>query len=184
MTTLIRFVAAVLAVSWLAMPFAGDAVADDGHDHAEAPASTGELLPRVAAASERFELVGVLEGRRLTLWLDRIADNAPVTNARIEVEIAGQTLTAEKHDDAYEVTLAGVPAPGVLTVTATVAVDDAVDRLVGEFDLHGDEVPAKEGPHWVAYVGWGLSALAVLAAFAAAARRLRGRRQADAGGAA
>ena len=58
--------------------------ADDGHDHAgPAPATAGAATPRFTASSEAFELVGVLQGRRLTLYLDRVADNTPVKGATI-----------------------------------------------------------------------------------------------------
>lgn len=184
-TSLMNSFAALVAALLLAMPIARAIAADDhGHDHDEAPASSGEALPRFAAASERYELVGVLDGRRLMLWLDRAADNAPVTGAKIALQVAGATLEAEAHEDAYEVELAQVPAPGLLPVVATVTIGNETERLAGELDLHADELPAKESEHWVAYVGWGAGALAVLAAFASAARRLRARRQPQAGGAA
>ena len=72
------------------------AIAGDGHDHGDAaPAATGTALPRFAAVSETFELVGVLDGKQVTLYLDRFADNAPVRGAQIELEIAGAKFKAE-----------------------------------------------------------------------------------------
>ena len=48
-------------------------LAGEGHDHGEAPtASTGPALPRFAATSSTFELIGVLNGHDLTLWLERL----------------------------------------------------------------------------------------------------------------
>ena len=45
--------------------------AGDGHDHGEATTSAGgPALPRFTAVSETFELVGVLNGKQLTLYLD------------------------------------------------------------------------------------------------------------------
>ena len=74
--------------------------ADDGHDHGDAtPVATGPALPRFAAVSDIFELVGVLNGKHITLYLDRAIDNAPVTDAQIELEVAGEKHTAEKHED-------------------------------------------------------------------------------------
>lgn len=47
------------------------AQAGEGHDHGEAPAAAaGSALPRFSAGSELFELVGVLNGKQLTLYLD------------------------------------------------------------------------------------------------------------------
>ena len=88
--------------------------ADEGHDHGDAgPAVSGEALPRFTAESETFELVGVLRGKQITLYLDRFADNSPVPGAQIELEIAGAKFTADQRGDAtYEVVLPEAPAPG------------------------------------------------------------------------
>ncbi len=60
--------------------------AGDGHDHGDAPpAASGPALPRFAAVSDLFELVGVLDGKRLTLYLDHAADNRPVKDAKLEL---------------------------------------------------------------------------------------------------
>ena len=61
--------------------------AGDGHDHGEASASaTGPAAPRFASASDVFELVGVVEGKRLALYLSRYGDSSPVKDARLEIE--------------------------------------------------------------------------------------------------
>ena len=79
--------AAVLALS---LGFAMPVLAGEGHDHGDAtPVATGKALPRFAAVSESFELVGVLDGKQVTLYLDRFADNTPVRGAKIDLEIAG-----------------------------------------------------------------------------------------------
>ena len=38
------------------------------------------------------ELVGVLDARTVTLYLDRFADNAPVEGAQLELELGGEKL--------------------------------------------------------------------------------------------
>lgn len=88
--------------------------------------------PRFAAVGDRFELVGALEGRRLTLWLDRFADNAPVTGATLEIEIGDAKLVGRAIDDRYEVELPAPPAPGVVPVTVTVTTADDMDLLAAE----------------------------------------------------
>jgi hypothetical protein len=153
--------------------------AGDGHDHGPAaPAPNGQALPRFAAASELFELVGVLDGRRLTLYLDRAADNTPVTGARIELDIAGTKLQAEPHDDSYDVMLAAEPKPGVLPITATVTAGQEVDLLAGELDLHEDAAPsaARLARPWMQVAGWAAAGAVALAGLAMLARR-RTRRQ-------
>jgi len=162
------------------------AAAGEGHDHGDAaPAATGTALPRFAAVSESFELVGVLDGKQVTLYLDRFADNAPVRGAQIELEIAGAKFKAQSHgNDAYEVVLKEPPKPGVLPITVTVTAGAEVDLLAGELDLH-EAAHAEEPAHehsWKEYAGWATGGLLALAALAFGARRLMSARQLRAGG--
>jgi hypothetical protein len=175
--------AALLQAAILSLPPA--ARAGEGHDHGDAaPAAGGPALPRFAASSEVFELVGVLDGKRLSLYLDRAADNQPVGNARIELEIGGARFEAAPHgQDEYEVELASAPPAGVLPVTATVTVGNEADLLAGELDLHAGETAAQARPARAAYAAWGAGALS-MAALAFAARRVAASRRARAGGAA
>jgi hypothetical protein len=185
MTTRRSLAALALSALLLAAPWVR-AADDHGHDHGAA-APTGQALPRFAAVSEAFELVGVLEGKHLTLYLDRAADNAPVTDAQIELEIAGVKFKAARHGtDEYEVTLAAEPKPGVLPITATVSVGKEVDLLAGELDLHEAAHPdtPAHAHSWRGYATWGAAALAALAAMVFIGRRLRGTRQLRSGGAA
>ncbi len=143
--------------------------AGPGHDHGDAaPAAVGQALPRFSAVSETFELVGVLSGKQITLYLDRFADNSPVRGAQIELEIGGAKFKAEKQgDDEYEVVLPEAPKPGVLPVTATVTAGNEADLLAGELDIH-EEAHADEAAHthsWTEYAGWvaaGIAALGLL----------------------
>lgn len=179
-----------LAALCIAVTFfaAGWARAGEGHDHGDTdPLASGPALPRFAAVSEAFELVGVLNGKQITLYLDRAADNAPVTEAQIELEIGGAKLSAEKHGtDEFEVVLADPPKPGVLPITATVTVGNEVDLLAGELDVHEvahtDETAAARS--WNEVAGWIAAAVAGLAALAFVGRRLTTTRQRYARGAA
>lgn len=161
--------------------------AGEGNDHGDAPAAAaGPAMPRFAAVSETFELVGVLNGKQITLYLDRAADNAPVTDAQIELEIAGAKLKAEKHEDAYEVVLAAEPKPGVLPITATVTAGQEVDLLAGELDLH-EAAHADEVAHvhsWKEYAGWAAAAVAALVVLTLVGRRVVAARQRRMGAAA
>jgi ABC-type nickel/cobalt efflux system permease component RcnA len=152
--------------------------AGPGHDHGDAaPAAVGQTLPRFSAVSETFELVGVLSGKQITLYLDRFADNSPVRGAQIELEIGGAKFKAEKHgDDEYEVVLPDAPKAGVLPVTATVTAGNEADLLAGELDIRADahaHEHAHEHAHghahthsrkeYAAWAGAGLCTLALLA---------------------
>ncbi|MBZ0209675.1 MAG: efflux RND transporter periplasmic adaptor subunit [Hyphomicrobium sp.] len=73
-------------LSALVFALASPALAHEGHDHGppavELPTSN---QPRAIAASEDYEIVAVLKGEELFIYVDRFADNSPVTEARLTV---------------------------------------------------------------------------------------------------
>ena len=170
---------------------AGD---DHGHDHGDsAPAATGPALPRFAAVSELFELVGVLNGKQITLYLDRVADNSPVTEAKIELEIAGKKFLAQVRQglhgaDEFEVILPEAPKPGVLPITATVNAGADADLLAGELDIHETAHTHSDEPahlrSWKMVAAGAAGGIGGLAALVIAGRRFLRSRQVRAGGAA
>lgn len=168
-----RPAAALLAAS-LALPVA----AGPGHDHGDAPQpSSASASPRFEAVSDAFELVGILDGKRLTLYLDRADDNSPVANAKLEVEFGSVKLQlTEKGDGVFEAELNEPPATGVTPVTAVVAAGGEPDLLAGELDIHEDESGHEASSFWsirsiVSAAGLGAGAVALLAALGWAARR-------------
>ena len=78
---------------WLA---AAPVTAHEGHD-LETPGSPGasRAVPRLVADSESYELVAVLEGQRLIIYLDRFEDNSPVTDANMTVTINEEPVVAQ-----------------------------------------------------------------------------------------
>ena len=182
---LTSFIAVLIAAASLGLSPA--VRAGDGHDHGEAaPVASGPALPRFAAVSETFELVGIVSGKQVTLYLDRTADNSPVTDAQVELEIGGAKFKAEKHEDAYEVTLPAEPKAGVLPITATVTAGKEVDLLAGELDIH-EEAHAEEVAHahgWKEYAGWAAGAILALIVLILIGRRMAAGRQARTGAAA
>jgi hypothetical protein len=183
---LISSLAALAAAAFALAP--ASVSAGEGHDHGDAAAPVaGEALPRFTAASETFELVGVLSGKRITLYLDRYADNSPVRDAQIELEIGGAKFKAEKNgDDEYEVALAEAPRPGVLPVTATAMAGNEADLLAGELDIH-DEAQTGEDAHthsWQEVAGWAAGGVAALGLLVWIGRRAMSARAVRAGGAA
>ena len=143
------------------------AQAHDGHDDGPA-APTGHASPRFALESEAFELVGVVQGQRLAIYLDRHASNEPVNDAKIELQLGDAAYTAEPHGPGeYEVTLPQPLPAGELAVTATLTVGNEADLLAG--DLHIEEAAhaddAAAAPAWRRYAPWaagGLTLIAVL----------------------
>jgi hypothetical protein len=150
------------------------ALAGAGHDHGAADSKfSGSALPRFAAVSEEFELVGIVEGQRITLYLDRFADNTQVRNAQIEIEIAGNRYAAEKRgDDVYEINLKEELKYGLIAVTATINAGEVTDLLATELDMHKNDRGQMTRFSWKAVALW--TGAALLALFAlAAARRFR-----------
>ena len=174
---------------WLAMAMfmSLSARADDVHNHDAAPATpTGPALPRFAATSELFELVGVVNDKQLTVYLDRFENNEPVKGAKVELEIGGAKVALKEHESGeFEGTLAAELKAGVTAITATVVAGTDADILAGELDVH--EEAHAEAAHihgWREYAGWVVAAAAVVGALTWALRRRASARQARAGGAA
>jgi len=166
--------------------------AGPGHDHGdEVPATVGQALPRFSAESEAFELVGVLRGKQITLYLDRFVDNSPVRGAQIELEIGAAKFKAEPLGlDEYTVVLPEAPKPGVLPVTAMLTADKDTDLLAGELDIH-EEAHTDAAAHahgWTEFAGWAAAGIAVggvlVALLAWGSRRVVNARSVRAGGAA
>ena len=178
---------AALALALAALLAAPGVQADAGHDHgAAAPETSRPGLPRFAAASETFELVGVVDGTRLTLYLDRSADNSPVKGAKLELELGGSKIDVKPSADAeFEATLGQPLKPGVTTVTAAVTAGAESDLLAGEINIAAP-AQAQTAPAlaWRRYAGWTAAGLTLLAALAWIARRALRQRAARAGGAA
>lgn len=132
------------------------AAAGPGHDHGdEAPAVSGATSPRFVAASEFFELVGILNGKQMTLYLDRADTNMPVKDAKLEVEMGGAKLALESVGPGeFKATLAEAPTPGVIPVTAMVIAGHDTDLLAGDLDLHDhhNEAKSKVSSAWKSYL--------------------------------
>lgn len=161
--------------------------AGEGHDHGEAPAAAGgPAKPRFTATSEAFELVGVVNGKHITLYLDHASDNSPVKDAKLELELGGTKVPVQPHGEGeFEVVLAAELQPGEISVSATVVAGAVTDLLAGDLDLHADtHADAAHGPTWKTYAAWALGGLLALALLAFAVRRLNTQRHNRLGGAA
>lgn len=106
--------------------------AHEGHDHGEPPAA--ELLPvlapRAEATGDAVELLVVIDGGQLTLYLDRFDTNEPITGARIEVESGRFTGVASSlGDGVYRMPAAPLQQPGEHALVFTVQVGDQADLL-------------------------------------------------------
>ena len=69
----------------LSTPFAHEGHEDDDATRSALASST---YPRVSAHSELYELVGIVRGERLSIYLDHVATNEPIADAKVKVAIA------------------------------------------------------------------------------------------------
>ena len=178
---------AALALAMAALLAAPIARADAGHNHGPAASNAASPgLPRFAAISDLFELVGVVNGTQLTLYLDRSDDNSPVKGAKLDLELGGAKIDAKPGADGeYIATLAQPLKPGVTPVTATVTAGTESDLLAGEIAIaEPTQAEAAPAASWRRYAGWTAAGLALLGALAWFARRLAGQRAARVGAAA
>ena len=146
--------------------------AHEGHD--DAPAAPASAAPRFTAVSEQFELVGVIDGRRLSLYLDYAADNSPVQGAKLELELGGKPLAVTQvAEGQYQAELAQPLADGETPVTATVIAGAASDLLATDIDWHAP-AQAAPTPAWrrkSLWAGIGAALLALAALWAWRSRR-------------
>jgi hypothetical protein len=176
-----------LAALTIASLFASPKVqADAGHEHGDAKSSASSPgLARFAATSDLFELVGVVSGKQLTLYLDRSADNSPVKGAKLELELGGAKVDVKpRADGAFEANLPQPLKPGTITVTATVTADQESDLLAGEFMLPEEvRAEAPNSRNWRQVLAWAAAGLSVFAVLAWLGRRPWRQRSARTGGA-
>lgn len=150
---------------------------EHGHDHDAPAAATGPALPRFSAVSEAFELVGVVNGKQLALYLDRFEDNSPVPEAKLELEVGGKKVPVSVHAPGeYEATLPEELKAGVTPVTVSLEVKGETDILASEIDIHEEEHAEGEAASWLWYAGWAAAALLSLGAATVVARKRASRR--------
>jgi membrane fusion protein, heavy metal efflux system len=145
---------AAAAALLLACP--APAAAHEGHDHGETPHATAPVpgSPRVVATSERYQLVGIVEGEVLVVYLDGADDNAPVTRATMEVSLDGEPFKAEVQEKSatYEVTAPLLRKPGSYEVLVTLNEGGTQDLLVGTLAIPATSGAAGTGDRSLASV--------------------------------
>jgi len=169
----------IAALAVVLTTFFSSAWAGEGHDHGDAPAAaTGTAAPRLTSHSDLFEVVGMLEGNEMKIYLDRFATNEPVTDAKIEVEIGNiKGIAAAQADGSYIFKNDVFTKPGDLSVSFTVIAGKDADLLAGDLkidgpvDDHAHDEAAKPWLRWAAYAGGALLLAAIV--FVAMRRRRR-----------
>jgi hypothetical protein len=173
-----RFI--LLALS-LVLPLA--AWGHGGEDHGAPAGATAFVVsaaPRLSTQTDQFELVGVLEGSVLRLYLDQFGSNTPVAKAQIEVERGSwKALATEVAPAVYTVPAPALAQPGKHALTITVQAGDVTDLMDATLEVAAPSAGAFGTPHthlWGEWAVWlGVAVLALAAAVLLVARRRHAR---------
>jgi hypothetical protein len=118
---------------------------DDGR---AAPTTSAPASPRATAVSENYQFVGIVEGDELVIYLDRFADNQPVTTAKLEVTVDGTSAVAElRENGTYEIASPLLKTPGTHEVLISIADGDINDLLVSALTVPAPGVHGHEFDH-------------------------------------
>ena len=142
---------ALAIISLVAFAFAQpfDARAHEGHIDEPAGLAAQTRFPRLVTKSESYELVALLDGKQLTIYLDQFADNMPVTDANIDVAIEGDTVAAERNaDGTYAVTSNLFGGRGFVELVFDIKRPEADDLLIGKLLLPGDSAKPSGTAAW------------------------------------
>ena len=154
------FITALLLA--LSMPL----LAHEGHDHgAAAKPADVRLAPRFELRSEDLELVGVLAGKDLVIYLDRATDNAPIPGAQIEIEGQGiKGVATEMADGVYQLSAPALAQTGKYPLTITILAGEIVDLLSANLEIGEVTATVPDAGHpdrnWWLYAGTPLLLLA------------------------
>lgn len=173
---------AAMLLAWPAWPAWAGGDGSDGHTHAAqtpvmtAPVSTAS--PRLSSQTDQFELVGVLQGKVLTLYLDQFGTNAPIAKAQIELESGAWKDTATEVSPAvYTVSADPLAQVGQHPLVITVQAGEATDLMDATLEVGSVRQAATGVSHthlWGEWtVWWGAAALSAAAAALMVIRRQR-----------
>jgi membrane fusion protein, heavy metal efflux system len=117
--------------------------AHEGHDHDDSARAALASSTRVTAQSELYEVVGILKGERLLIYLDRAATNEPVTDAKVRVTIGnGEAIDAEPTENGtYAVSSPRLSGTGSVEVVFAITASSGDDLLVGAMTLPRADAP-------------------------------------------
>jgi cobalt-zinc-cadmium efflux system membrane fusion protein len=121
----------------LSAPFA-----HEGHEHDDATRSAlaSSTYPRVTAHSELYEVVGIVRGERLSIYLDHFATNESVSDAKVKVAIGdAEPVDAEPTENGiYTISFPRSARTGSVEVVFSVTATSGDDLLAGSLTLPSD----------------------------------------------
>ena len=157
---------ALLLAATIVLPVWAGGDSSDGHSHA-APTTllTTPIAPRASGATDEFELVAVLEGKRLVMYLDRFGTNAPIEGAKIEIEGAGlKGVAREIAPGTYVIDIATAIPAAKHALTFAIEAADTTDLLTATLDISVPVASAEHADGWKRWIAWIFAGLLLLAA--------------------
>jgi len=147
----LKFIAVLMGAA-LALP----AWSHEGHDDAAPPVVSAQVAPRAAGESDEFEMVAVVQGSQLVLYLDRFASNEPVAGAQLEVEGGGfKGIAAETAPGVYSLPAGALAGPGRHALTVSVQAGDVADLLTATLDVAKPAADVAHARPWREWAAWG-----------------------------
>ncbi len=128
----------VQLIAALTLTISPTSYAGPGHDRGDEKPNQqqAKTLPRFYAESDLYELVGVIRGKQITLYLDRYATNEAVKGANLEVEIDGVKMAVKPHGDGeYLIELKDKIKDQPTPISITINDGGVNDILVSTIDL-------------------------------------------------
>jgi cobalt-zinc-cadmium efflux system membrane fusion protein len=143
----------------LSAPFAHEGHEDDDATRSALASST---YPRVTAHSEVYELVGVVRGERLSIYLDHFATNEPVADAKVKVVIGDtEPVDAESTENGvYTIPFPRLARTGSVGLVFNITATSGDDLLVGALTLPSDTEPSAAHSSirslslWIGSIAW------------------------------
>ena len=144
----------------------GGLFAHAGHDHGSTESTpAASQWPRFETQTGKIELVGVLRGDGLYLYLDDFASNAPITGATVEVELEDQVwLSSEIEPGLYLLDDTRLHQPGHHPLVIIVAAAGLDDLLVATLEVPETALVQQDEMNYLPWLAaGGLLLLALLA---------------------
>ncbi|MCW5738323.1 MAG: hypothetical protein KIS73_29645 [Enhydrobacter sp.] len=146
--------AAVAIFAVLSLAAARLAHAHENHVHAEdkpVVADRASTLSRAEATAGPFELVVTAKNNELSIYIDDVATNAPIANARVVIETPAGPQDATAKDSYYVLDAPFLGKPGRHDLIATVSLGQTIEVLPLSLDVAAphDEHPPHGFSAWL-----------------------------------
>ncbi|MBM5573369.1 hypothetical protein [Deefgea sp. CFH1-16] len=175
------FLSIILSVLFSSATSVALAHGDEDHGGGKPVVVSTAGLPSAETRSEEFELLAQLKGKTLQVYLDRYSDNAPIENAKIEVDSgAFKTQLKAITPGKYEAEAAAISGIGEHALVFTIVAGAQSDLLeatlkVGDAPVAKAEHAAASGTMW-RWVGGGVAGIMAIAALLLSRQRRSSRK--------